>query len=518
MFRQSSRDDILFQPLRSTSIRFYAFVAFLLAVIAWAAYAYFVQLRDGLIVTGLRDYIFWGIYMTNFVFFIGISHAGTLISAILRVTHAEWRRPITRMAEAITVFALMIGGPMIIIDMGHPERILNLLRYGRLQSPILWDLISITTYLTGSLMYLYLPMIPDLAQCRDRLTDTPALKRFIYRILSLGWRGDAEQKRRLERGVAIMAVLIIPIAVSVHTVVSWIFGMTLRPGWHSTIFGPYFVVGAIFSGIASILIAMVIFRRVYHLEVYLEVKHFRYLGLLLLTMDLIYIYFTLSEYLTMAYGNERADQAVMQMLFIGDFAPTFWTMILGGFVLPAFMLAVPNLVKMPQRAPAAFRALRPAMAIAAVAVLFFIGFAPTASASADLQAVPLFPLMRILGIIAALGGLFWLALPLMRAHPIATIVTASLLVNIAMWLKRYIIVVPTLYNPRIPIQGVPWEWAHYTPTWVEWSITAGAFAMFILLYTLFSKLFPVISIWETSEEAHLPARAEARVAEGGANV
>jgi Ni/Fe-hydrogenase subunit HybB-like protein len=158
------------------------------------------------------------------------------------------------------------------------------------------------------------------------------------------------------------------------------------------------------------------------------------------------------------------------------------------------------------------------MAIAAVAVLFFIGFAPTASASADLQAVPLFPLMRILGVIAALGGLFWLALPLMKAHPIATIVTASILVNGAMWLKRYIIVVPTLYNPRVPIQNVPWEWAHYTPTWVEWSITAGAFAMFILLYTLFSKLFPVISIWETSEEAHLPARAEARVAEGGANV
>ena len=108
--------------------------------------------------------------------------------------------------------------------------------------------------------------------------------------------------------------------------------------------------------------------------------------------------------------------------------------------------------------------------------------------------------MRILGMIAALGGLFWLALPLMRAHPIGTIVVASILINVAMWLKRYIIVVPTLYNPRVPIQGVPWEWAHYSPTWVEWSITAGAFAMFILLYALFSKIFPVVSIWETEEE------------------
>src|SRR5574341_776471 len=174
MFRKPSREDILFEPLRSNSLGFYAFISMLLAVIGWAAYAYYLQVRDGLVVTGLRDYVFWGIYMTNFVFFIGISHAGTLISAILRVAGAEWRRPITRMAEAITVFALMIGGPMILIDMGRPDRILNILQYGRLQSPILWDVISITTYITGSLMYLYLPMIPDIAQCRDRLTDASA--------------------------------------------------------------------------------------------------------------------------------------------------------------------------------------------------------------------------------------------------------------------------------------------------------------------------------------------------------
>ncbi len=499
MLRQPSREDILFQPLRSSSLRFYAFVMLLLVIIGWAAYAYSIQLRDGLVVTGLRNYVFWGIYMTNFVFFIGISHAGTLISAILRVTHAEWRRPITRMAEAITVFALMIGGPMILIDMGHPERILNLLSYGRLQSPILWDLISITTYITGSLMYLYLPMIPDLAQCRDRLTDVPSWKRLLYRVLSLGWHGDAEQKRRLERGVGIMAILIIPIAVSVHTVVSWIFGMTLRPGWHSTVFGPYFVVGAIFSGIASLLIAMVIFRRVYHLEAYLQEKQFRYLGLLLLAMDLIYIYFTLSEYLTMAYGNERADQGVMQMLFVGDFAPMFWAMILGGFVLPALMLALPNLVKVEAPRSVALPILRPLAATAALLVLALIVFKPNAVAAADLQVESLFPLFRVIIIVVALGALFWQMLPLMRAHRIATIVAASVLINVAMWLKRYIIIVPTLYDPRLPIQNVPSEWAHYSPTWVEWSITAGAFATFILLYTLFSKIFPVVSIWETSE-------------------
>ncbi|MBI5304484.1 MAG: polysulfide reductase NrfD [Chloroflexi bacterium] len=515
MFRQLQKEDILFQPLRSNSWKFYGFVAILFAVIGWAAYAYSVQLRDGLVVTGLRDYIFWGIYMTNFVFFIGISHAGTLISAILRVTGAEWRRPITRMAEAITVFALLIGGPMIIIDMGHPERLLNLLQYGRIQSPILWDLISITTYIAGSMLYLYLPMIPDLAECRDRLTDAPAWKRFIYRTLSLDWRGDAEQKRRLEKGVGIMAVLIIPVAVSVHTVVSWIFGMTMRPGWHSTIFGPYFVVGAIFSGIAAILIAMVIFRRVYHLEAYLTEKVFRNLGLLLLVMDVVYIYFTLSEYLTMTYGNDVADQGVVQMLFVGDFAPIFWAMILGGFIFPGLMLALPNLIQIAAKQSAAQLVLRPLAAMAAVAVFAVMAFAPT-GASADFQVTSLWSTLRVLSIVIALGGLFWLMLPVMKRHPLATIATASLLINIAMWLKRYIIIVPTLYNPRIPIQNVPSEWAQYTPTWVEWSITAGAFAMFILLYTLFSKMFPVVSIWETSEEAHTPVTAH--VAEGGANV
>lgn len=511
MFRQPAREDVLFQPLKSNSLKFYAFVAALLAVIAWAAYAYYIQVRDGLIVTGLRNYVFWGIYMTNFVFFIGISHAGTLISAILRVTGAEWRRPITRMAEAITVFALLIGGPMILIDMGRPDRIFNLLEYGRFQSPILWDLISVTTYITGSMLYLYLPMIPDLAQCRDRLTDAPAWKRLVYRVLSLNWRGDAEQERRLERGVAIMAVLIIPVAVSVHTVVSWIFGMTLRPGWHSTIFGPYFVVGAIFSGIAALLLAMAIFRKVYHLDAYLTDKHFRNLGLLLLVMDVVYIYFTLSEYLTMAYGNELADQRVMQMLFVGDFAPVFWMMILGGFVLPALMLGLPNLVKLKAPQPTRVPILRPLAAMGALAAFALMTFAPT-SASANIQLVSVWHLARVVSIVVALGGMFWFALPWMRAHPIATIVTASVLINIAMWLKRYIIIVPTLYNPRIPIQDAPWEWAHYTPSWVEWSITAGAFAMFILLYTLFSKMFPVVSLWETSEKEHTPAR------EGGANV
>jgi len=418
-------DDLekqLLQPMVRTGKAFYAFVATLIAVVGWSGYAYYVQYTQGLIVTGMRDIVLWGIYITNFVFFIGISHAGTLISAILRVTGAEWRRPITRMAEAITVFALMVGATMILVDLGRPDRLFYIITNGRLQSPILWDFFSIGAYLTGSIIYLYLPLIPDIALCESKLQNQSGWKKRLYRIFSVRWTGNERQRKRLDKSISIMAILIIPIAVSVHTVVSWMFAMTMRRGWHSSIFGPYFVVGAIFSGIAAIILAMAIFRRVYHLEDVLTRDHFRRLGLLLLTMDIIYIYFTISEYLTAAYGGEAAETLLLWELFRGQYAYLFWLMILGGFLLPAFLLAIP------------------------------------------------------------------------RTQTIKGIVVASILVNIAMWIKRYIIIIPTLSLPL-----VAGGWGQYTPTWVELSITAGAIAGFILLYTIFSKLFPIVSLWEVKE-------------------
>lgn len=253
-------------PLSQTTRGYYVFVLLLLAVVAWGLYAYITQLRYGLLMTGMRDVVVWGLYLVNFVFFIGISHAGTLISAILRVTHAGWRTPVTRMAEIITVVALMIGALMPIIDLGHPDRVLNIIWYGRFQSPLVWDIISITSYLFGSLIYLYLPLIPDFALMRDRLgRGASVLRRKVYTFLAVGWRDTPEQRRRLEKAIGIMAVTIIPIAISVHTVVSYVFSMTLRPGWDSTVFGIYFVIGAIFSGIASILIVMAVFRKLYHI-------------------------------------------------------------------------------------------------------------------------------------------------------------------------------------------------------------------------------------------------------------
>jgi len=339
---QERLEETALAPVVRTSRWYYLWVAFLLAVIGWGLYAYSLQLRDGLIVTGMRDRISWGLYITTFVFFIGISHAGTLISAILRVTQAGWRTPVTRMAEFITAVALACGALFVIIDLGRPDRVLNVVIYGRWQSPIVWDVVSITTYLTASIMYLFLPMIPDLALFRDRLTGrVPAWKSFIYRALAVGWEGNETQRRSIKSAITLMMVLIIPIAVSVHTVVSWIFAMTLREPWNSTIFGAFFVAGAIFSGIAVLIILMAVLRKVYHLEEYITEKHFTYLGYLLAAMAAIMIYGNLSEFITTGYKLEGEGEFHFRQLFLGQFAGFYWYYFVGGLVLPIVLVLLP---------------------------------------------------------------------------------------------------------------------------------------------------------------------------------
>lgn len=433
------KDDVaaLLQPVETWTWRFLALVGVLAAIVAWGVYAYTVQLQQGLVVTAMRNTVSWGVYIANFVFFIGISHVGALMSAILRLTKAEWRRPVTRMAEAITVCSLFVGASMPIIDLGRPDRLLNVLWYGRIQSAILWDFLSISTYLVGSLLFFYLFLIPDLAIIRERLKNVSRVRRWLYRKLSLGWTGAEDQRHRLERSVGILTILILPIAISVHTVVSWIFAMTLRVGWNSSIFGPYFVAGALFSGVASVLMAMALFTHFYRLEKWIKPIHFRNLAFLLLVLDIVYIYFTLNEFLTVSYKSESSEAPLLAALYGGSFAPLFWAIQIGGLLIPAFLLS--------------FR----------------------------------------------------------RTRTTLGIVVAATLVNVTMWLKRYLIVVSTLATPQMPT-----NWGDYWPSWVEWSITAAAFAGFVLLYALLSRLVPIVSIWETqeavqaAEEAAEPAPAE----------
>jgi len=427
----------LLRPLTRTSRAYWVTILGLGLVVALGVFAYLQQLRQGLQVTAMRNQVSWGLYIANFVFFIGISHVGALMSAILRLSGAEWRRPVTRIAEAITVCSLFVGASMPLIDLGRPDRILNIVLYGRVQSAILWDFLSIFTYLVGSILFLFLFLIPDVALLRDRLRNVARWRRRLYRVLSLGWMGSASQKHRLERSMGIMTLLILPIAISVHTVVSWIFAMTLRVGWNSSIFGPYFVAGALFSGVATVLLAMAVFRRAFRLEAYIAERHFRNLALILLVLDLVYIYFTINEYLVASYKLETAESALLAELYGGRFANAFWAIQFLGLVVPAILLAWPR----------------------------------TRTSTAG-------------------------------------IVVAAVLINATMWLKRYLIVVSTMATPTVPI-----DWAAYSPTWVEWSITAAGFAAFALLLAVFAKLFPVVSIWELQEEREAKAAERAKIAE-----
>jgi Ni/Fe-hydrogenase subunit HybB-like protein len=344
--RRKLRDDLL-RPLLETTWRFYLIVAVLGGIVLVGLCSWVYQVFTGFGVTGINNRVAWAFYVTNFVFWIGISHAGTLISAILRLVDAGWRRPVTRCAEAITAFALMIGALFPIIHLGRPWLFFWLVPYpsSRLiwpnfRSPLVWDFFAITTYLTGSMLFLLLPMIPDFALVRDR---TAGWRHRVYGTLSLGWEGAPKQWRRLESAMQIMAVAIIPVAVSVHTIVSFDFSMAPVPMWHSTIFGPYFVAGAIFSGIAALIVAMATLRRLLHLEDYLRPLHFQNLGKLLLLMSLLWTYFVFAERLTTWYGNAPAERAVMFVTQKGSFAPLYWTMVLCNFVIPFGILSLRRL-------------------------------------------------------------------------------------------------------------------------------------------------------------------------------
>jgi molybdopterin-containing oxidoreductase family membrane subunit len=284
------------------------------------------------------------------------------------------------------------------------------------RSPLVWDFFAITTYLTGSVLFLVLPMIPDFALVRDRTTG---MRHRIYGALALGWQGTPKQWHRLESAMSIMAIAIIPVAVSVHTIVSFDFSMAPVPMWHSTMFGPYFVAGAIFSGIAGLIIAMAALRKFLHLEEYLHPVHFQNLGKLLLMMSLLWGYFVFAERLTVWYGNESAEIAVLRVTQKGSFAPLYWTMVVVNFVIPVSILSIK------------------------------------------------------------------------RLRTIAGCVVASFGVLVGMWLERFLIVVPSLGHKYLP-----YSWGTYRPRPVELLITASTFAAMCLLYTLFAKFVPIISIWE----------------------
>ncbi|MEI7500586.1 MAG: NrfD/PsrC family molybdoenzyme membrane anchor subunit [Bacteroidota bacterium] len=408
--------------LERTSILGYVWIAFLIGVIGLGFYAFLAQIYEGHEVTGMRDNVVWGVYIVNFIFFMGVSYAGALISGTLHLFKTAWRKPIIRMAEFITIIALLIGPCFILLCIGRLDKLHYLVLFGRIQSPITWDVIAISTDIFGCFIFLYLSVLRDLATLRDyELLQLPKWRKKLYGLLALGYTGTPEQQQRLNRATDIMAAMVIAIAIIVYSVLAWIFSVTLQPGWHSTIFGPYFVIAAVYSGSAVLILCMWVFRRIYHLEEYITKKHFVAVGVIMLVLAAFFGYFTFSDYLTKWYGSEKNDELLIQLLF----KEFYWPFIISNYIGVLLPLLVVGIAKL---------------------------------------------------------------------RTITNITLTAIVVVIALWLNRYLIVVPTLESPYLPIQDSRAAWLNYSATWVEWSLTAAGVAIFCLLFTLGSKFITIVPV------------------------
>jgi len=310
----------------------------LIAICLVGAFAYYRQLTQGLVVTNMGDYVSWGIYISNFVFFVAISLVGSLITAVLRLTNVHWSTPLTRIAEIIAVSAIVFASIIIIVDMGRPDRFYHLFIYGRLQSPILWDVIVISTYFVISLLLLYFPLLPDLKILINNSDKSPKWLNKLYKFLGSFWKGTVSQFKISDRAINILCIIIIPVAFCIHTVTSWLFATTYRPGWDSTNFGAYFISGAFLVGAGGVVVAMYVFRKYYHLEKYITEKHFDRMGKIVVLLALLYLYFNVNEYMIPAFKMKKPEEAHLTNLFTGEFAPLFWFAILVGMILPTLIL------------------------------------------------------------------------------------------------------------------------------------------------------------------------------------
>lgn len=407
-------------------------ITLLVATIGLALYGLYLQIFKGHGVTGMRDNVIWGIYIVNFMFLIGLSYAGAIIAGFLILFKVEWGKPLIRLAQLMTLASVIVGPIFILLCVGRFDRLHHLFIYPRLQSPLTWDVLAVITFLVGSFLFLYLSLIQDFAVYRDSNLNVSKWKHNLWAWLALRYTGTENQKRLINTSRNLMAIVLIPVSIMVASILSWIFGMTLRPGWHSTIFGPYFVVGAIYSGIGVLIIITWYTRKMYHLERYITPKHFDYLAYMMLVMAAGYGYFTFSEYFTSWYGSETWDAQLIDKLFAPDEYGwlTFFANV-AGVVIPVIFAAVPKLRK-PDNL----------MVVAAIMVL-------------------------------------------------------------AMWVKRYLIVVPTLETPLLPIEDIRPEYVHYTITWVEWLLTFGGVASFFLIFTLAGKFVTLIDISDLPKDENV---------------
>ncbi len=405
-----------------------------IVLVAMGAAGY--MINQGFGVTGLNRPVMWGFFITNFVFWIGISHAGVMLSAILRLSKAEWRRPATRAAEILTVFSLLTAMMMPLIHTGRPWRTVYWIYtmpfipydYARgiwpnVRSPLVWDPSAVYTYLTSSILFVMVALIPDFAVLRDRTTG---LSHRIYGLLAMGWQGNPRQwKLQIIAGI-LLSALILPVFVSVHSIVSWDFGMAVSvKSWHSTIFAPYFVVGAVHSGVSAVALVLIILRYIYGWQNYIRHEHIDALGRLLIVVATGWFYFFVMEVIFGFYGREADEIAVRNYQFM--ISPwNIWMFIFVGLTY----------------------------------------FVPVS---------------------------IWLSRTCRRNLWIMSIACVS--VNIGMWLERFLIIVPGLARKQL----LTFDWYTYQPSPVEWIIIGGTFAMVSMLMLTIARVVPLIPLYDIKE-------------------
>jgi len=427
-------EDVVRTMTTTGSAYYIALVSSMLVFAGFWLLPWAYQIYEGQGVTGLQTPAFWGIYLANFVFWIGISHSGTLLSAILFITQTPWRRSIYRSAEAMTFFSVLTAAIFVFVHMGRPWNFYWTMPYPNqrqlwlnFQSPLMFDVLAISAYMTSSVIFLYIGSIPDLAAVRDRVTGW---RKEVYTVLALGWRGTDTEWHWLNKAYTFFAVFIIPLAVSVHSIVSWDFALSKVPGLNKTIFAPYFVVGAIYSGTAGIVTLMIILRKALNIEKYITLNHFSQLGKLLVVMSLLWSYINVLEVFTGWYANTSFEnEALTYRMFTPPYSYMFWIMILCNSFMPLLLI---------------FKKARTSIFVALI---------------------------------------------------------VSLAINVGMWLERYLIIATSL-----PRKFLPYMWHDYSPSWIEISTTIGSFGFFTMLFLLFVKLWPSVSIYEVKEDIGIPMK------------
>ncbi|MDT8436976.1 MAG: NrfD/PsrC family molybdoenzyme membrane anchor subunit [Gemmatimonadota bacterium] len=326
------------RPISAPAWRYWLLVSICGLGIAAGGAAWLNQIRNGIGMAGINNPVSWGVYIVTFVFWVGIAHSGTLISAVLYLVRSGWRTTINRAAEAMTIFAVMTAGLFPLIHLGRVWYFYYLVPYPstrliwpNFRSPLVWDMFAIGTYFTISLVFWYLGLIPDLAVLRDKFGG---LKRKLYGIFALGWQGSVRDWAHYRRLYLYLAGIATPLVLSVHSVVSWDFAMGIVPGWHSTIFAPYFVAGAIFSGIAMVITILIPLRWAFGLESYISKYNFDNMAKLLLFTSLIVGYAYAMEFFLAWWTNDPVEQESFLWRASGYYAGPFWVMVFCNVVVP----------------------------------------------------------------------------------------------------------------------------------------------------------------------------------------